>query len=193
MTTPPAGLTSLESMNTHPHPGLAVWLTGLSGAGKTTLCNTLADALRSKSYRVEILDADELRRTLNRDLGFSKADRDENVRRLGELALQLTRGGTIVLVAAISPYRAARDRVRQRIGSFIEVYVNAPLHVCVFRDPKGLYARALAGQISSFTGISDLYEPPLDPDVQCDTHLEGIAESTGKLLATVLQRLVSAA
>jgi adenylylsulfate kinase len=179
----------------HPfiHSGLVVWLTGLSGAGKTTLCQSLADALRSKSYRVEVLDADVLRRSLNRDLGFSKADRDENVRRLGELAHQLTRNGAIVLVAAISPYREARDQVRQRIGSFIEVYVNAPLHVCVFRDPKGLYARALAGQIASFTGISDLYEPPLHPDVQCDTHMEGISESTGKILSTVMQRLVSAA
>ncbi len=178
-------------MNTH--RGLAVWFTGLSGAGKTTLCRALSVELRSRSYRVEVLDGDELRQTLCRDLGFSKSDRDENVRRIGAVAHQLADSGIVVLVAAISPYRDLRSEVRRSIGPFLEVYVNAPLAVCVERDPKGLYARALAGKIASFTGISDLYEEPLAPEVQCNTDVESICESTRKVLSAVLQRLTPAA
>jgi adenylylsulfate kinase len=180
----------MGSIRTPPHDGLAVWFTGLSGAGKTTLCQALAVQLRSKSFTVQVLDGDEIRQTFSRDLGFSKEDRHENVRRLGVIAHQLVSQGTVVLIAAISPHRDVRCEVRQTIGSFLEIYVNAPLQVCIDRDPKGLYKRALAGEIACFTGISDLYEVPLDPEVQCNTNIESVCESLDKVLSAVMQRLV---
>jgi adenylylsulfate kinase len=168
-----------------PQRGLAVWFTGLSGAGKTTLCRALEPELRALGYSVHVLDSDEIRQHLNRDLGYSKADRDKNVLRLGGLARTLVRQGAVVLVAAISPYREARSRVREDIGSILEVYVNAPVETCIQRDPKRLYARALAGEIRSFTGIDDPYEPPLEPDVQCNTEVESCEESMRKVLAAI--------
>src|SRR5271155_389923 len=135
--------------------GLAVWFTGLSGAGKTTLCRALEPELRAMGYPVQVLDGDEIRQRLSRDLGFSKADRDENVRRIGFVAELLVRQNITVLVAAISPYREARSRVRERIGSFLEVYVNASLATCIERDPKRLYARALRGELRYVTGMED--------------------------------------
>lgn len=170
--------------------GLAVWFTGLSGAGKTTLCRALEQALRSIGYEVEVLDADSIRRRANRDLGFSKEDRDENVHRIGCMARSLVMQDMIVLVAAISPYREARLRVREDIGSFLEVYVNASLETCIQRDPKRLYARALAGEIQHFTGIDDPYEPPLAAEVECNTGHETLTESMSKVLEAISDALL---
>jgi adenylylsulfate kinase len=168
--------------------GVAVWFTGLSGAGKTTLSCWVAEQLRTNGRRVEILDGDEVRRTLTRGLGFSKQDRDENIRRIGYVAHLLARNGVIVLVAVISPYRAVREEVRRLIGDFIEVYVNAPLEVCEQRDHKGLYRKARAGELKGFTGIDDPYEPPLAPEVECRTDLETVEESGAKVLAALRER-----
>jgi len=168
--------------------GVAVWFTGLSGAGKTTLSRWVAEQLRTNGRRVEILDGDEVRRTLTRGLGFSKEDRDENIRRIGYVAHLLARNGVIVLVAVISPYRAVREEVRRLIGDFIEVYVNAPLEVCEQRDQKGLYRKARAGELKGFTGIDDPYEPPLAPEVECRTDLETVEESGAKVLAALCER-----
>ncbi|MCD8489365.1 MAG: adenylyl-sulfate kinase [Desertifilum sp.] len=162
--------------------GVTLWFTGLSGAGKTTLCQAVAEVLRSQGYQLEVLDGDTVRQNLCKDLGFSKADRDENIRRIGWLSQLLTRNGAIVLVSAISPYREIRNEVRQSIEQFIEIYVNAPLEVCESRDVKGLYQKARAGIIKDFTGIDDPYEPPLNPDVECQTHLESISHCVVKIL-----------
>lgn len=141
--------------------GLTVWFTGLSGAGKTTICSAVATELLAHGLQVEVIDGDVIRNYLCKDLGFSKADRDENIRRIGFVSQLLTRNGAIVLVSAISPHRAARDAVRHSIGDFMEVYVNTPLSVCEVRDPKLLYRKARAGKITGFTGIDDPYEAPL--------------------------------
>lgn len=165
------------------HPGVTIWFTGLSGAGKTTIRMAVEQNLRDRGFKVEVLDGDIVRENLTRGLGFSKADRDENIRRIGFVAHLLTRNGVVVLVSAISPYREIRHEVRQRIGSFVEVYVNAPLEVCEQRDVKGLYKKARAGEIKQFTGVDDPYEPPLNPDIECCTDLETPAESAAKVLA----------
>jgi adenylylsulfate kinase len=136
-------------------------------------------------YPVQVLDGDEIRQHLSRDLGFSKADRDENVMRIGYVAQLLVQQNVTVLVAAISPYREARLQVKERIGSFLEVYVNASLAACMGRDPKRLYARALLGELRYFTGIEDPYEPPLEPDVECNTEEESCDESMNKVLAAI--------
>ncbi len=169
--------------------GLAVWLTGLSSAGKTTICNAVFTELLARGIRAEMLDGDAVRKQLNSDLGFSKRDRDENVRRIGFVAELLSRHGVVVLVAAISPYRAVRDELRRRIGAFLEVYVNAPLTVCEGRDTKGLYKKARAGEIVGFTGIDDPYEEPLVAEVTCDTARETVKESTEKVLAAIVNSL----
>jgi adenylylsulfate kinase len=171
--------------------GLTVWFTGLSGAGKTTLCNAVYSILLDQGHRVEILDGDALRQHLSRDLGFSKEDRDENIRRIGFIADMLTRNGILVLVAAISPYRTVRDTVRQKIGRFIEVFVDAPLSVCEERDPKGLYRRARCGELRGFTGIDDPYEAPLLPDVRCRTDQESLEMSSQKVISAVADYLGS--
>jgi adenylylsulfate kinase len=165
--------------------GVTVWFTGLSGAGKTTICKAVEQELRSQGLKVEVLDGDIVRENLTKGLGFSKADRDENIRRIGFVANLLTRNGVIVLVSAISPYRAVREEVRERIGDVVEVFVNAPLTVCEQRDVKGLYQRARAGEIKNFTGIDDPYEPPLDPEVECKTHEETLEQSVRKVLRTL--------
>ncbi len=170
--------------------GVTVWFTGLSGAGKTTITQAVAQELRIRGYRIEILDGDVIRENLTKGLGFSKADRDENIRRIGFVAQLLARNGVIVLVSAISPYREVRDEVRQRIGDFVEVYVSAPLEVCEQRDVKGLYKRARAGEIKSFTGIDDPYEPPLNPEVECKTHEETLEESVAKVLDALQMYLI---
>jgi bifunctional enzyme CysN/CysC len=172
-----------------PHRGLTVWLTGLSGAGKSTIAEAACTELLVRGMRVQVLDADLLRKHLNRDLGFSKEDRDENVRRIGFVADLLVRHGIIVLVAAISPYRAAREEARQAIGNFVEVYVNAPLSVCEARDPKGLYKKVRAGKIHSFTGIDDPYEEPLLPDIRLNTHELSLKESVSLLLEMIRSRI----
>jgi len=163
--------------------GVTVWFTGLSSAGKTTVSQGVEEKLRARNYKVEVLDGDVIRQNLSKGLGFSKQDRDTNIRRIGFVCDLLTRNGVIAVAAAISPYRAIRDELRERIGNFIEVYVNAPLAVCEERDVKGLYRKARAGEIANFTGISDPYEPPLKPEVECRTDLETPAESVAKVLA----------
>jgi len=164
------------------HRGVTVWFTGLSGAGKTTISQAVAQIFQEKGCKLEILDGDIVRENLTKGLGFSKADRDENIRRIGFVAHLLTRNGVIVLVSAISPYREIREEVRQKIGDFVEVYVNAPLTVCEGRDVKGLYKRARAGEIKGFTGIDDPYEAPINPDVECNTDHEDLSESVAKVL-----------
>ena len=165
--------------------GLTVWFTGLSSAGKSTICQALYEKLWSRGYKVEWLDGDVVRQHLSKDLGFSKQDRDENIRRIGFVAELLTRNGVIVLVSAISPYGSVRDEVRRRIGNFLEVYVNAPLAICEQRDVKGLYHRVRTGELHHFTGVDDPYEPPAAPEVECHTDRETLAESTAKVLDAV--------
>ncbi|HWG50620.1 MAG TPA: adenylyl-sulfate kinase [Candidatus Acidoferrales bacterium] len=169
--------------------GVVVWFTGLSGSGKTTICKFVATELQARGVRVETLDGDAVRTHLCSDLGFEKKDRDENVRRLGFVAELLASHGVLVLVSAISPYRAARDEVRQRIPDFLEVFVDAPLSVCEKRDPKGLYRKARAKEISKFTGLDDPYEPPLSPEVHCSTDQESIKASSDKVVAAILEAL----
>ncbi|XGB41193.1 MAG: adenylyl-sulfate kinase [Nodosilinea sp. LVE1205-7] len=163
--------------------GVTVWFTGLSGSGKSTIARALEAQLREWGYGLELLDGDIVRTNLTKGLGFSREDRDENIRRIGFVSHLLTRNGVIVLVSAISPYRDIRDEVRDRIDDFIEVYVDAPLEVCEGRDVKGLYKRARAGEIKQFTGIDDPYEAPLNPEVHCRTHQETIEESVVKVLS----------
>ena len=154
------------------HRGVTLWFTGLSGSGKTTISQALEAKLRAAGVKLEVPDGDIVRTNLTKGLGFSKEDRDENVRRIGFVSHLLTRNGVIVLVSAISPYRDVREQVRQRVGDFIEVYANASVEVCESRDVKGLYKRARSGEIKNFTGISDPYEEPLNPEVNCDTENE---------------------
>lgn len=162
--------------------GVTVWFTGLSGAGKTTISKSVAEILRQEGYKLEVLDGDIVRQNLSKGLTFSKADRDENIRRIGFVSHLLTRNGVIVIVSAISPYREIREEVRQKIGDFVEVYVNAPLEVCEKRDVKGLYQRARSGEIKGFTGIDDPYEAPLNPEIECLTDQEDTLESVSKVL-----------
>jgi len=171
------------------HCGLTVWFTGLSSAGKSTLSHAVCRELRSAGYQVEILDGDVIRQNLSKGLGYSKEDRDENIRRIGFVAELLSRNGVIAIVAAISPYRAIRDELKARIANFVEIYVNAPLAVCEQRDTKGLYRKAHAGEISNLTGVNDPYEPPLQPDLECRTDQETIAESVARILRLIEMRL----
>lgn len=168
--------------------GVTIWLTGLSGAGKSTIALALAEVLQKKGVqRLELLDGDIVRQNLTKGLGFSKEDRDENIRRIGFVAHLLTRNGVIVIVSAISPYREIRQEVSDRIGDFMEVYVNAPLEVCEQRDVKGLYKKARTGEIKHFTGISDPYDSPLSPTVECHTDQETIDDSVQKIIAKMTE------
>ncbi|MGC1415669.1 MAG: adenylyl-sulfate kinase [Candidatus Acidiferrum sp.] len=171
--------------------GLTVWFTGLSAAGKTTICKAVATELLAHGLQVEVIDGDVIRNYLCKGLGFSKQDRDENIRRIAFVAQLLTRNGTIVLVSAISPYRTARDEARRTIGDFMEVYVDTPLAVCELRDPKGLYKQARLGKLRAFTGVDDVYEPPLNAEIVCHTERQSTRESTLKVVAAVLDRLSS--
>lgn len=161
--------------------GVTIWFTGLSGAGKTTISEQVAVKLKEQGYKLEVLDGDIVRTNLTKGLGFSKEDRDENIRRIGFVSNLLTRNGVIVIVSAISPYRDIREEVRGKIGNFVEVFVNAPLNVCEDRDVKGLYKKARSGEIKMFTGISDPYEAPLNPEIECRTDLEELDESVNKV------------
>lgn len=163
--------------------GFTLWFTGLSGSGKSTIAEAITPRLNELGRRVEILDGDEVRTNLSKGLGFSKEDRDTNIRRIGYVAQLLTRNGAIVITAAISPYRAIRDEVRSRIGNFVEVYAKCPLEALIARDVKGLYKKALAGEIKEFTGVSDPYEEPLHPEVIVETDRETVDESVNKILA----------
>lgn len=161
---------------------MIVWFTGLSGAGKTTISTKVAEFLTAEGNAVEVLDGDVVRPIFCRDLGFSRDDRDENIRRLAYVAGLLERHGVTVLVSAISPYRATRDEVRGQIGKFVEVFVNAPIEVCQQRDVKGLYDQARRGQLARLTGINDPYEPPSNPEVECRTDLETVEQSVRKVV-----------
>jgi adenylyl-sulfate kinase len=165
------------------HKGFTLWFTGLSGAGKSTISQIIYRKLKEAGAKVEILDGDVVRTHLSKGLGFSKEDRDTNIRRIGFVCELLSRNGVIAIGAAISPYREIRDELRAKIENFVEVYVYCPLEVLIQRDAKGLYKRALAGEISQFTGVSDPYEPPLNPEVILDTSRETPEESAGKVWA----------
>ncbi len=164
--------------------GFVVWFTGLPGAGKTTLAIAVENTLRARGLRfVQRLDGDVVRQDLTRDLGFSKQDRDENIRRVTFVAELLSKNGVATTCAFISPYRAARAEARRRCHNFIEVYVDCPLDTLIARDPKGLYRKALAGEITGFTGIDDPYEPPEHPEVVVHTDRETVTESTAKIIS----------
>ena len=150
-------------------PGCCLWFTGLSGAGKSTIANLVVEELSARRRRVELLDGDEVREHLSKGLGFSKADRDENIRRIGWVASVLARNGVVAVTAAISPYVSVRNEVRGRIENFVEIYVATPLEECEARDVKGLYAKARTGEIPEFTGVSDPYEPPPYPELVLQT------------------------
>jgi adenylylsulfate kinase len=182
-------LVSVEPRADQGQQGLTVWFTGLSGAGKTTICKSVHAELVTRGYRVEMLDADVVRKQFWPDLGFSKADRDENIRRIGFLAQLLTRNGIIALVAAISPYRAARNEARNKIYRFLEVHVDAPLRICEERDPKGLYRRARSGDLHAFTGIDDPYEAPLAPEIRCATDQDTVDTCRDQVVSAVLKYL----
>jgi adenylylsulfate kinase len=172
--------------------GFTLWLTGLSGAGKTTLAGLIATELRARGVRVEILDGDEVRTNLSKGLGFSREDRDTNIRRIGYVCRLLSRNGVGTVSAAISPYSAVRDEVRLAIerdgAAFIEVFVKCPIAVLAARDVKGLYKKAIAGELKGFTGVSDPYEEPLAPDVVVETDRESVDFSVNKILRHLEQR-----
>ncbi len=165
------------------HPGFVLWFTGLSGSGKTTLAVALEEKLQLRGIRIERLDGDTVRQSLTKDLGFSKEDRDMNIERVTFVAKLLSRNNVGVLSSFISPYAKTRDFVRQETVNFIEVYVDAPLEVCAERDVKGLYAKAFAGEIPNFTGVSDPYEAPENPDIHVRTGLQTVEESCGAIIA----------
>ena len=168
------------------YPGFTIWFTGLSGAGKTTISSLVARELRRRGVKVEVLDGDVVRTHLSKGLGFSKEDRDTNIRRIGWVCEVLSRNGVCAIAAAISPYREIRDEIRGKIPHFVEVHVNAPIEVLTERDVKGLYKKAIAGEIKNFTGVDDPYEPPLNAEVVCYTDgRETPAQSAAKVLATL--------
>lgn len=169
--------------------GFTIWFTGLSGSGKSTVAGILERELRVRGLRVELLDGDVVRTNLTQGLGFSREDRDANIRRIGWVCELLNRNDVVAIVAVISPYRAVRKEVRQRIGHFIEVYMAAPLDVLVERDVKGHYRRAIAGEIENFTGVTDPYEPPLEPEVTCYSDGRERAEESAAKVLTKLEEL----
>ena len=170
------------------HKGFTLWFTGLSGAGKSTLSQYLSDEFKRRGYRFEVLDGDEVRTHLSKGLGFSKEDRDTNIRRIGYVAKLLARNGVIAITAAISPYREIRDEVRSWNENFVEVYAKCSLDALVDRDVKGLYKKALAGEIKNFTGVSDPYEPPETPEIVVQTDRETVEESARKILTNLERR-----
>lgn len=162
--------------------GFVLWFTGLSGSGKTTLAKPVEQELRRRGLKVERLDGDIVRQSLTRDLGFTKEDRDKNIERVTFVAKLLSRNGVAVLASFISPYRAVRQKVRDETTNFIEVYVEVPLEEAIQRDVKGLYLKALNGEIENFTGVSDPYEEPLDPEIKVPTHEESVEASVQRIL-----------
>lgn len=159
------------------HKGFTLWFTGLSGAGKTTIGNMIMERLQNAGAKVEILDGDVVRTNLSVGLGFSKEDRDTNVRRIGFVSELLARNGVICIVAAISPYKAIRDEIREKHENFVEVFASCELDALIERDVKGLYKMALEGRIENFTGVSDPYEPPIDPEILFRSDKETPADS----------------
>jgi adenylylsulfate kinase len=168
--------------------GFTLWFTGLPCSGKSTLAKLVAEELECRGRGVEVLDGDVVRTHLTKGLGFSKEDRDENIRRIGFVCGLLSRHGAAAIAAAISPYRAVREEVRAGIENFLEVYVQASLETCIRRDVKGMYKKALAGELKNFTGIDDPYEPPANPELAIDTEAEAPAESAARILAMLEQR-----
>ena len=168
--------------------GVTVWFTGLSGAGKTTIAHQLEQVLRERGRNVEILDGDVVRTHLSKGLGFSKEDRDINIRRIGFVCHLLARNGVVAIASAISPYRDVRGEVREMVGDFVEVFVNAPLEVCEERDVKGLYKKARAGEIKEFTGISAPYEAPEKAELLVKTHEQSVEQSTAQILGYLRER-----
>jgi len=166
-----------------PSKGVTLWFTGLSGAGKSTLSVLVADELRRRGVKVEILDGDEVRTNLSKGLGFSKEDRDTNIKRIGYVCKLLTRNGVVAISAAISPYKDIRDFNREQIGNFVEIYVKCSIEELTRRDVKGLYKKALAGEIKNFTGVSDPYEAPEAPEITVDSGIESVEESLRKILS----------
>ena len=174
--------------------GFCLWFTGLSGAGKTTITNLLVKELRSRGSKLEVLDGDIVRENLSKGLGFSKEDRDTNIRRIAFVADLLSRNGVVAITAAISPYREIRDEARALMGArFIEIHVKASVEECARRDVKGLYEKAMRGEIKEFTGVSDPYEEPLNPELVLDTEAESPEESAAKVLAVLDSRVKIAA
>ncbi len=165
--------------------GFTLWFTGLSGSGKSTLSTALEAVLLERGLRVEILDGDEVRTNLSKGLGFSKEDRDTNIRRIGYVCNLLSRNGVAAISAAISPYREIRDELRGTIENFVEVYTRCSIEELARRDPKGLYKRALAGEIPNFTGVSDPYEEPVNPEIVCDTEQETLEESLDRIVRSL--------
>ena len=162
--------------------GFTLWFTGLPCSGKSAVADRVAEMLKERGLKVERLDGDIVRQSLTRDLGFSKKDRNENIRRITFVAKLLTRNGVVVLTSFISPYRKVRAYARQEIGNFIEIFVRCPLEVCIERDVKGMYKKAIKGEIKEFTGISDPYEEPLNPELILDTDKETLEESASKVI-----------
>jgi adenylyl-sulfate kinase len=167
--------------------GFTLWFTGLSGSGKSTLAERVRDILLERGMRVEMLDGDEVRKNLSKGLGYSKEDRDTNIRRIGWVCHLLTRNEVVAIAAAISPYREIRDENRELIGRFVEVYCKCDLETLKGRDPKGLYEKALNGEIPNFTGVSDPYEPPEKAEVVVDTACESVEDSVRKIIGTLEQ------
>ena len=163
--------------------GFTVWFTGLPSSGKSTLAKVLRDEIEKKNRHVEILDGDEVRLRLSKGLGFSKEDRDENIRRISYVAKIITRCGSVALTCAISPYKSRRQEAREEIKDFIEVFVDCELEQCIKRDLKGLYKKALSGEIKNFTGISDPYEKPDNPEITVNTSSETIEQSLKKIVS----------
>lgn len=163
--------------------GFVVWLTGLSGSGKTTIGRSLKTRLEELGMKVELLDGDEVRKQLSPDLGFSKKDREMHARRVVYLSKLLARNGIVTLVSLIAPYRSFRDSARKEIGDYVEVYVKTPLETCIKRDPKGLYKKALNGEITDMTGLQDPYEEPVNPEVLIETERLTVEDSAGKILS----------
>lgn len=170
------------------HEGFILWFTGLSGSGKSTISERLVKEFKERNYKVELLDGDIVRTNLSKGLGFSKEDRDTNIRRIGFVADLLARNGVIAITAAISPYAEIRDEIRASTGNFVEVYAECPLDALVERDVKGLYKKALAGEIKNFTGVSDPYEAPENPEVRVRTDQESVEDSTQKILDYLHQK-----
>jgi adenylylsulfate kinase len=164
------------------HDGFTLWFTGLPCSGKSTVGDGVAAILKEKGFRVELLDGDVVRKELTRDLGFSKKDRDENIMRVTFVAKLLSRNGVATLVSFISPYRELRDRARQGTTNFVEVYTKCPVEVCIQRDVKGMYQKAIKGEIKEFTGVSDPYEEPLNPEIVLETDKETVDESVAKVV-----------
>ena len=178
----------------HNSGGLTLWFTGLSGAGKSTIAEVVEAELRGRGLRVEVLDGDVVRTHLSKGLGFSKEDRDTNIRRIAFVADLLSRNGVVAITAAISPYREIRDEARELMGDrFVEIYVKATVEECARRDVKGLYEKAFKGEIKEFTGVSDPYEPPLDPEITIDTEAQTVEESAAQVLAYLASRVRVAA